>query len=254
MQMKNIRRALGANLNSGLTRGVNVEKLKEDNAPPKALTPVNAHILDRVKSYAKELPDLLGPIARERDFLLKEVFPPAMTALNAFADAGEVLASTLNGYDISPLGPLYESYAMDAVRSKILCRIINQFNLTGVEVQYFLARVLASEGHSNDRIQTILHEVQSLVDLQRQAKGTEVPMRSVPDTEGSRGRQRVRVPGDDSKGRNGGRSGGGRSVQPEDAEIYRTLQQSRRAGARRTPQSKAPAAGTGRKSKGPTGL
>ena len=228
-----------------------MDQIQKDTAPVETLTPVNDHIVRRVRSFTKELPTLLEPIATERDFLLKEVFPPAMTALNAFADAGEVLSSSLEGYDITPLAPTYESYVMDAVRAKILCRIIPQFNLSSVETQYFLTRVLAAEGHSNDRIQTILHEVQSLVDVQRQSEGAKAQMRPVPATKINRERRGVRLSGRGTKG-------GDRSVQSvEDIETHRALKQSRSRPPRAKGRQKvqAPSQDIGRdKFPGDTGL
>lgn len=245
MKIKNIAKVMGKDIHSDLTRGVNVEKLKEaTDAPQAKLVPVNAHIVERAKSYKQELPDLLKNIASERDFLLTEVFPPAMAALNAFEDAGEVLASTLEGYDISAMAPLYESYAMNAVRSKILCRIISQFNMSKLEVQYFLTRILASEGHSNDRIQSILHEVQSLADMHRSAEGSKVQMRPVSGDEGDSQHRGVRVPG-----RNPKRGGG--PVSAADELIHERLRQSRAPRGRRQQESKAPSQATRRLPRNP---
>lgn len=205
-----------------------------------ATEPVNTHIVQYVNEFKKDLPAFLKKqLHDETKFLLKEVFPRAFAHLNAYADANEVLVSTLGETaSVAALAPEVEGMVLQAVRSKLLMRMISAFSLTEAETRVFLLRTLFQEGRSNESLQTLLHEVQSLVDMHRAPEGAKLQVQQLPSPQGGRKRGRVRVPKD------------GNADALRDVEIYEKLQAARQARRPRQQESQKAAQGNRPRSNG----
>lgn len=169
------------------------------------LEPTNKWSLDRSAKYSKELHKSMEAVVNDtREFFLKDIFPTALSLTNGFADANEVLTNSLGeNATAAPLMSLVEGYMIQAVRSRILLFVANKFGMTPSEQQIYLVSALSKDGVSqgsiDDRVETLLREMQSLSDLSRARQKSEVQLQQLPQEQGAKRRKRVRPDGIDAE-------------------------------------------------------
>lgn len=235
MKIKNVTRLLKDGPRSSLTR-VDVAEIQSEieKEESRKLVPINTHILKRSSKYKKDMPKLLSGLASFRDKLLDSVYPKALSVMNGLADSDEVLTSALGpDASISSLQPVVESYMLEALKSRLIFLVLDCFELNPAEAQLYMLRVLNNEGFTHDRIQSLLHEMQSMVSLQRASKRPSLPVPELPASQRGRQRRGVQpdqpIPGPEGNGRARRR----RVETAEDEEIFRKLRESRRPRQRR---------------------
>lgn len=235
MKIQNVTRLLKDGPRSTLT-GVDIGSIRDSMEKDKQskLVPTNTHILVRAKKYKEDLPSLLSSLEKFRDTLLESVYPQALSVVNGLADSDEVMVAALGeNSSVKDMQPLLETYMLEAVKSRLTFMVADCFNMTDAEMRLYLLRVLGNEGFSNDRLQTVLHEVQSLANLHRTTKGASLQLPELSAHERSGKRLGVQSDQSVSGPARTRRAGRGRTESAEDEEIHRKLRQSRRAGPRR---------------------
>lgn len=130
------------------------------------VVPSNAQNKKRSDSYTDELPELLDSrISETRDFVLKDIIPPALAFYNGLQDAKEIASVSLEqDPQIESLITAVDSFLDFGLKLKLLDKVSESLELTPMQRTLLLVKTLAVELKVTDMngVRSLIDQVKSL--------------------------------------------------------------------------------------------